>query len=133
MGQRKNIVMKFVGVDHQRLSSLHEYANSPEAHIFSGPNNPGIKCVEILGSRLDDHYGTYTMEVQVATEMGLSNYKDAEGRSHASLMKQKEVVGSDYTHGTYHVQIPSEILLKVLEILGHLGRPLEVVEVWDKG
>jgi hypothetical protein len=127
MEPKKYIILKPIGVTHYQLSRLHEFAASPRSHIFSGPTNKGYACVKFLSSRLDAAHGTYTLEVQVTTEMELYEYTDAEGIFHNHPV-ERGTKPEDYKLGNYFVQVPSEILLTVLSILGSLDKKLEVTE-----
>jgi hypothetical protein len=124
---KKYIIFKPIGVDHWQLNRLHEFAESPQSHVFSGPTNKGYACVKILSSKLDAEYGTYTLEIQVTTEMERYEYTDAEGKNHDQPVK-RGVMPEDTKLGIHHIQVPSEILLKILRDLDLLNLKLTATE-----
>lgn len=121
------IILKPIGITAEEVHKLHDFVESPGSKVFAGPNNPGIPCVEILDSKLDRKFGTYTMEVKVIIEMFRYEYTDGDGKHQKHPVKHGNRP-EDTRMGKYHIMVSSQILLTTLSILGLLGRATIVNE-----
>jgi len=126
----KYIILKPVGVTAEQLHNLHDFVASEKSRIFAGPENHGIDCVQILTSKMDEKFKTYTLEIMVYTIVWKYEYEDATGKTQKHPVRHGPT-NHDHKIGNYCIQIPSTILLGVLNILQLTNNALEVSKRFD--